>query len=123
MLVRTVFCFCLAFSLNIADMINEPDKKKKKMECCVFFFFCLLFFPYLLDVYVKGTLKNILYSPRSTLGRKCTFLFLNYISFLASDLLPKDFQLKNQCVFCANHITNLNFKSINIVIFTMSNAI
>lgn len=51
------------------------------------------------------------------------FLFLSYMSFLASGLFPKGFQLKKQYVFCANHITNLNFNSIKIVPFTMSTAI
>lgn len=45
------------------------------------------------------------------------FLFLTYMFFPASDLFPKDFQLKKQYVFCANHITNLNFNSINTVPF------
>ena len=46
------------------------------------------------DMNAKVTLENILYSPPSTLGRKCTFLSLSYTSFLPSDLIPKDFQLK-----------------------------
>lgn len=102
--VGIVFHFCFMFSLNIANMINEPDTKLESF----------FFLPPPMDVNAKGTLKNVLYSPPSTLGKKCKFLCLSHTTFLA---YPK------QCVFCADHITNLNFNSINIVPFTIPTPI
>lgn len=83
-----LFHFCFVFSLNIANMINEPDIKLES-----FFFFL----PPPMDVNAKGTLKNVLYSPPSTLEKKCKFLCLSHTTFLASHLS------KTMCFLCRSH--------------------
>lgn len=67
----------------------------------------------------KAVLESSFYPHSTTLGSKCTFLFLGYAFSLASDLFPQDFQLQNEYVFSANCINNLNFSSFSDVPFVI----